>query len=386
MPDTSTITSMEQWLDLVESQLSELSEGQIIEGVITHITPNEILVDIGAKQEGIVPLSDIEWVDESVKANIKEGATVRAYVMRTFEDDEPPLLSIARAAQEKDWQWLENLSDDELVEGRVAEVNKGGLIVYVGMVRGFVPASHVVSVNTKVPDRQAVLRQLLGKTLTLKVLEADSQDNRLILSEREAKQEELQRRKRHMLESLQVGDVLRGRITNVVDFGAFVDLDGVDGMIHISELSWDRIEHPSEVVKVGDELDVYVLKIDHKRERIGLSLKRLHPEPWEQLVEKYQVGDEVDVIITRLAEFGAFARLVDLPVEGLIHISELADGHVAQPQDVVQEGQQVRARIVRIESDRKRLGLSLASQANSVINDEQSDITQPEDEETNETQ
>ncbi|RME12864.1 MAG: S1 RNA-binding domain-containing protein, partial [Ardenticatenia bacterium] len=278
MPDTSTITSMEQWLDLVESQLSELSEGQIIEGVITHITPNEILVDIGAKQEGIVPLSDIEWVDESIKANIKEGATVRAYVMRTFEDDEPPLLSISRAAQEKDWQWLENLSDDELVEGRVAEVNKGGLIVYVGMVRGFVPASHVVSVNTKVPDRQAVLRQLLGKTLTLKVLEADSKDNRLILSEREAKKEELQRRKRQMLESLKVGDVLRGRITNVVDFGAFVDLDGVDGMIHISELSWDRIEHPSEVVKVGDELDVYVLKIDHKRERIGLSLKRLHPE------------------------------------------------------------------------------------------------------------
>lgn len=356
---TSNHTSMEAWLDAIET--FTLEPGQILEGVVMQVTPNEVLVDVGAKAEGIVPRKDLERLSDEVRAEIVEGATVRVYVVRPDEDDEHAVLSIYRALQSEDWDLIESaVANNSIIEATVTGYNRGGVLAHVGQVRGFVPASHLTFTQGKsAQERLRTLRELVGQKIPVKVLDADRRRGRLILSQREAEKQLDQQRREELLAQLEEGQVVHGVVTNVTDFGAFVDLGGVDGLIHISELSWRRISHPSEVVQVGSEIEVYVLRVDHERQRVGLSLKRLQPEPWLQVAEKYQVGDEVEVTITRLAEFGAFARLEGEEVEGLIHISELAHGHVDKPSDVVSEGQKVRVRIIRIEPDRKRIGLSL---------------------------
>ncbi|MGH2544497.1 MAG: 30S ribosomal protein S1, partial [Ardenticatenaceae bacterium] len=259
----------------------------------------------------------------------------------------------------------------------VTGANKGGLIVHVGQLRGFVPSSQVSSLRRQPgePDDeyQRRLQAMTGKTLKFKVLELDRRRNRLILSERAAQREWRRDRKERLLDSLEEGMTVKGEISSLADFGAFVDLGGADGLIHVSELAWGRVQHPSDVVRVGEQVEVYVLNVDRERRRIGLSLKRLQTEPWADFLATHNVGDEVEAVITKLTTFGAFARIADYDVEGLIHVSEMAEEHVEKPEDVVQEGQQVRARILRLEPDRKRLGLSLRS--GEAADDEQDEAT-----------
>ncbi len=370
-------TLLEEWLQSADSFV--LEPGQILEGVVMHVTPNEVLVDIGTKTEGLVPRKDLERLSEETRAQIVEGAHVRVYVVRFDEDDDQALLSIYRALQSEDWDFIERcVANNEIMEATVTTYNRGGVLAYIGQVRGFVPASHLTATQGKSSQERArVLRQLVGQTIHVKVLDADRRRGRLILSQREAEKQLQQQRKQEMLARLQEGQVVRGTVTNLTDFGAFVDLGGVDGLVHISELSWNRISHPSDVVNVGDEVEVYVLRVDHERQRVGLSLKRLQPEPWSQIGEKYQVGDEVNVIITKLTSFGAFARLEGEEVEGLIHISEMAHRHVAKPSEVVAEGDRVRARIIRLNPERKRIGLSLKAVARPTPPQEQDDVSPP---------
>ncbi len=356
---TSNHVSMEDWLDAVETVF--LEPGQILEGIVMQVTPNEVLVDVGTKAEGVVPRKDLERLSDEVRAEIVEGATVRVYVVRPDEDDDHAVLSIYRALQNEDWDAIETaVANDSLIEATITGFNRGGVLAHVGQVRGFIPASHLTCTQGKSPqERVRLLRELVGQKIHVKVLDANRRRGHLILSQREAEKQLEEQRRKELLERLEEGQVVRGVVTNVTDFGAFVDLGGVDGLIHISELSWNRVSHPSEIVQVGSEVEVYVLRVDHERQRVGLSLKRLQPEPWSQVAERYNVGDEVDVTITKVVDFGAFARLEGEEVEGLIHISELAHGHVNKPSDVVSEGQKLRVRIIRIEPERKRIGLSL---------------------------
>ncbi|MBC7255326.1 MAG: S1 RNA-binding domain-containing protein [Chloroflexi bacterium] len=250
----------------------------------------------------------------------------------------------------------------EVFDGKVSGANRGGLIVHVGRVRGFVPASQVASVrlsrNADDAEREKALGELVGRTIPVKVIELDRRRNRLILSERAALRERRQKQKERLLSELKEGDVRRGVVSSLCDFGAFVDLGGADGLVHISELSWSRVTHPSQVLKVGDEVDVYVLGVDVQRRRIALSIKRLKPEPWSEVEERYHIGQIVRGHITNITEFGAFARL-DEDIEGLIHISELSEQHINHPSEVVHEGQELDLRVIRIDAAKQRLGLSL---------------------------
>jgi small subunit ribosomal protein S1 len=359
------------WLEEYEKGLADLYPGQILSGTIMEIRTNEVLIDIGAKSEGVVDGKELERLTDEEFADLQEGQEIRVFVVRPESNEGHPILSIARAKMEQDWEFAEQQKEaDGVFEAKVTGANKGGLIVHIGQVRGFVPASQLSSLRRSTGERedeyQARVSALIGRTLKFKVLELDRRRNRLILSERAADREWRRDQKERLLESLQEGAVIRGHVSSLADFGAFVDLGGADGLIHVSELSWGRVQHPNEVVKVGQEIEVYVLKVDREQRRIGLSLKRLQPEPWTQFTDTYNEGDEVDVVVTKLTNFGVFARVEGHDIEGLIHISELANTHVDEPAQIVEEGQTVRARILRLETDRKRLGLSLRTEEDEV--------------------
>lgn len=351
---------MAAWLDEIDRSIQEPVAGEIRTGVIVDKRPHEILVDIGFKSEGVVSGRELERLGE-VLASLKVGDEVPVYVLR--EDREGTLqLSISRALAEKDWERAEALmQSQEIFECSVDAYNRGGVIVRLGQVRGFVPASQLVSVPASTGEEDADNRyaSLMGEKLKLKVIDIDRKRNRLILSERLAMREWRRQQKEQLLDTLQEGLVMEGVISSIADFGAFVDLGGADGLIHLSELSWNRVTHPSEVVQIGDRVNVQIISIDNERRRIGLSLRRLTPQPWEVIDNTYQVGQIVKGRITKLVNFGAFARLVDTGIEGLIHISELADRRVTHPKEVVSEGEVYDLRIIRIEGDKRRLGLSL---------------------------
>lgn len=340
--------------------------GDILTGTIVSITPNEILIDIGAKSEGIVAGREMDRLSPQDLAALQVGDEVPVYVVRPEDEEGDILLSLTRAQAEKDWLAAQKLYESgEIYEGVVGGHNKGGLIVHFGQVRGFVPGSQLVSGQKEVSSgKDDQWQHMVGQTLRLKVIEIDRRRNRLILSERAAMQEWRREQKEKLLDSLKEGDVFKGHVTSLADFGAFVDLGGADGLIHLSELSWSRVSHPRDVLQVGDEVEVYVLNIDIKRQRIGLSLKRLQPEPWSQVLEKYEIGQVVDATITKLANFGAFAQIGD--IEGLIHLSELTDANITHPREVVKEGDLVSVKIIRIDPERRRLGLSL-KQAEGVV-------------------
>uniref|UniRef100_A0A7C1FRQ5 S1 RNA-binding domain-containing protein n=1 Tax=Caldilinea aerophila TaxID=133453 RepID=A0A7C1FRQ5_9CHLR len=351
---------MAAWLDEIDRTIQEPVAGEIRTGVIVDKRPHEILVDIGFKSEGVVSGRELERLGE-VLASLNVGDEVPVYVLR--EDREGTLqLSISRALAEKDWERAEALmQNQEIFECPVDAYNRGGVIVRLGQVRGFVPASQLVSAPASTGEEDADNRyaSLMGEKLKLKVIDIDRKRNRLILSERLAMREWRRQQKEQLLDTLQEGAVLEGVISSIADFGAFVDLGGADGLIHLSELSWNRVTHPSEVVNIGDRVNVQIISIDNERRRIGLSLRRLTPQPWEVIDNTYQVGQIVKGRITKLVNFGAFARLVDTGIEGLIHISELADRRVTHPKEVVSEGEVYDLRIIRIEGDKRRLGLSL---------------------------
>ncbi len=352
---------MEQLLQDSSYDLRQLEVGEIIEGTIVGFTDNnEVLVDISAKSEGVIPARDLDRVDDDIREGLKEGEKIFVQVVRPTSREGNAVLSLSRALAEYDWQKAQELLESqEIFEGEVSGYNRGGVIVFLGKARGFVPASQLVSdEGKKQEDTDDRFKDLVGKKLMLKVIEMDRSRNRLILSERQAMREFRRQQKEKLLSDLQVGSVQKGVVSSLAPFGAFVDLGGADGLIHLTELSWRRVQDPTEVVSIGDEVEVKVISVDRERRRIGLSLRQLQPEPWTVIHENYAIGQLVDGVITRLTSFGAFARIDDT-IEGLIHISELADHRINHPKEVVKEGQRVVLRIIKIEPEKRRMGLSL---------------------------
>ncbi len=337
--------------------------GETIEGTIMGVSPSEIIVDIACKSEGIVTSRDLERLDPEFRKSLKVGDQVLVYVLRPEDAQGNIILSLSRAQMEGDWQLAADLFESgDVVEETISGCNRGGVIAHIGRVRGFVPASQLVSVrvprNLEDDAREEMLSQAVGQKLALKIIELDRRRNRLILSERAAQREWRQDQKERLLDELEEGETRHGVVSSLCNFGAFVDLGGADGLVHLSELAWRRVEHPSEVLRVGEEVDVQIIGVDRDRRRIALSIKRLQPEPWSTVEERYQIGQLVTSKITKITDFGAFAQ-IDEDIEGLIHISEISDERIAHPKDVLQEGQEQTVRIIRIDADRQRMGLSL---------------------------
>lgn len=341
-----------------------LSQGDILEGTVVRVSPEEVLIDVGWKYEGTISSRELESMGPSVIEEIHIGDEVLTYVVSPEDKNGRIVLSLRQAELEKDWRSLERLLEtEEILEGTVAGYNKGGLIVQFGQVRGFVPASQLVPPSRQGKEEALTPEErrakMVGQKLLLRIIELDRQRNRLILSERAAMRQWRREQKAELLTNLQEGDICHGRVSSLCNFGAFVDLGGADGLIHLSELAWGRVSHPREVLQAGDEVDVYVLNVDRDKRRIGLSLKRLQPDPWSQAEEKYSVGQLVEGTITKLTRFGAFARLKGDDIEGLIHVSELSNDRVAHPKEVVKEGNTLTLRIISLDSDHRRMGLSL---------------------------
>ncbi len=358
--DDEKMMTMAELLAQQENLVRVVKPGEIVKGVVARKRSNEILVDVGAKSEGIVDPKDLSNLSPEEVDEIKVGDTIPVYVVSVENDQEEIhiVLSLSQARVEKDWEEAERLfAAGETIESTVIGNNKGGLIVNFGQVRGFVPGSQLLNAQFGGSNKPERWNQLMGEKLILKIIEVDRDRNRLILSERAAA-DEARKNKASFMEELTEGDVRTGRVTSLADFGAFVDIGGVDGLIHLSELAWTRVSHPREVLKVGDEVKVYILNVDLEQQRVALSLKRLQPEPWSQVFDYYEINQVVDAVITKLTNFGAFARIDDR-IEGLIHISELSDKNVTHPREVVSEGQSIRVRIIHIDPDRRRMGLSM---------------------------
>ncbi|HEX6490408.1 MAG TPA: 30S ribosomal protein S1 [Gaiellaceae bacterium] len=330
-----------------------INEGEVVHGTVVRVDKDEVLVDIGYKSEGVIPVAELS-IRRSVNPEdeVRVGEEVDALVL-TKEDAEGRLiLSKKRARFELAWKKIEAAAESgEPVIGKVIEVVKGGLILDLG-VRGFLPAS-LVDIR-RVQD----LDEFLGQELRAKVIELNRSRNNVVLSRRAVLEDERKEQRQQILDRLNPGDVVDGQISNIVDFGAFVDLDGMDGLIHISELSWSHVNHPSEVLEIGQDVKVKVLDIDRDRQRISLGLKQTQSDPWQQVLDTYNEGDEVDGKVTKVVTFGAFVEI--LPgVEGLVHISELAQHHVENPREVVSQGDEVKAKIIEVDGERRRLSLSL---------------------------
>jgi small subunit ribosomal protein S1 len=328
-------------------------EGDVVSGKVVRIDQDEVLVDIGYKSEGVIPSNELS-IRKSVDPHdeVELGEEVDALVLTKEDQDGRLLLSKKRARFEKAWRRIEAAADSgEPVEGNVIEVVKGGLIIDLG-VRGFLPAS-LVDIR-RVQD----LDEFMGQKIECKVIELNRSRNNVVLSRRAVLEEERKEVRQQILDRLQPGQVVEGSISNIVDFGAFVDLDGIDGLIHISELSWSHVNHPSEILSIGDTVPVKVLDIDRDRQRISLGLKQTQEDPWQRVVDTYNINDELEGKVTKVVTFGAFVEILD-GVEGLVHISELAHHHVENPREVVEPGVTVKVKVLEIDSERRRLSLSI---------------------------
>ena len=329
-----------------------IEEGEVVTGHVVRIDKDEVLVDIGYKSEGVIPANELS-IRKAVNPNdeVHLGEEVDAIVMTKEDQDGRLIMSKKRARFEKAWRRIETAAESgEPVEGTVIEVVKGGLIIDLG-VRGFLPAS-LVDIR-RVPN----LDEYMGTKIETKVIELNRSRNNVVLSRRAVLEEERKEVRQQILDRLQPGLVVEGQISNIVDFGAFVDLDGIDGLIHISELSWSHVNHPSEILTIGDTVKVKVLDIDRDRQRISLGLKQTQEDPWQRIVDTYNIGDELAGKVTKVVTFGAFVEILD-GVEGLVHISELAPHHVESPREVVHPGDEIRVQILEIDSERRRLSLS----------------------------
>lgn len=356
----SPMSLMEQFLNDPSHDYRVLNYGDVLEGQIMHVDRDELLIDIGSKSEGVIPSREFSSLTDEERAQLSVGDKVLVFVVQPENQEGQAVLSIDRARQEKSWRRLQEKYDAmEMIEAEVTNYNKGGLLVNLDGVRGFVPASQVTEIRGGDDgSKQADMARLIGTKLPLKIIEINRHRNRLILSERQAIQERRDVMKERLIEELREGETRRGRVTSITDFGAFVDIGGADGLVHLSELSWSRVKHPSEILRVGDEVDVYVLGINASEKKIALSIKRTQPEPWSCVATKYEVGQLVMGTVTQLANFGAFARIED-GIEGLIHVSELSEQRIGHPRQVVSEGQDLILRIIRIDPARRRMGLSL---------------------------
>lgn len=372
-------TTMQEILEQIEFKV--LRRGEIIEGSVMKSDPDGIYLNIGHKEEGFIPPNEMKSITSEEFKEISEGDSLIAFVLRP-ESHDGPILSIDRARGEEGWRDLQKLMEsDEPIDGVILGFNRGGCILEVANVQGFVPMSQLVTIahenlqppeDTQASEDESMLdgSEYVGKPLTVKVLEVNRARNRAIFSERSAMKEQREAQKAELIQVLEEGEIRKGRVTGISNFGAFVDLGGADGLIHISELSWGMVNSPEEIVSVGQEIDVFVLKVDKEGMKIALSLRRIHPEPWDTITERYQVGDIVQATITKLADFGAFARLED-SIEGLIHVTEISGSEISHPQEVVSEGDLLDVKILRIESDRKRLGLSIKQAQEGYVPDQE---------------
>jgi small subunit ribosomal protein S1 len=336
-----------------DATLHPFQEGDVVTGHVVRIDNDEVLVDIGYKSEGVIPAGELsirKSVDPADEVSL--GEEVDALVLTKEDQDGRLILSKKRARFERAWRRIEAAAESgDPVTGTVIEVVKGGLIIDLG-VRGFLPAS-LVDIR-RVPN----LDEYLGQQIECKVIELNRSRNNVVLSRRAVLEEQRKEDRERILDRLQPGQVVEGTISNIVDFGAFVDLDGIDGLIHISELSWSHVNHPSEILSIGDKVTVKVLDIDRDRQRISLGLKQTQEDPWQRVVDTYNIGDELEGTVTKVVTFGAFVEILD-GVEGLVHISELAQHHVENPREIIQPGDQVRVKILEIDSERRRLSLSI---------------------------
>ncbi len=338
------------------------TQGEIRQGVIASMTPGQILVSVGTKSEGVISGKEYELIPTDELANLKLGQEIPVYVINPEDSNGNLVLSYMRAREEEGWQIVETMvSKKDSYHSSVIGYNKGGLIVPVGGLRGFVPASQIsftrrASMTGDTPEQR--WSRMIGQEIDVCVIEVDRERRRLILSERQASSETRDSLKERVIDELKEGQVVTGRVTSLADFGVFVNVNGADGLVHLSEISWDRIQHPNEVLKVGQEVKVKVISIDREKKRIGLSIRQLLSDPWDQKASEFQVGQLIEGTITRLTKFGAFARLSD-DIEGLIHISEISEKRIEHPKEVLKEGDTCTLRIIKIDNDNHRIGLSL---------------------------
>jgi len=348
------------WKAMADAYVSPM-RGDIRRGVIVSVRPGEVVIDIGAKQDAILSERELQAMRPEELQALKVGETVYVYVLRADEREDHFVVSIRLGREYEDWEKAQKLLESgELVTCKVTGYNKGGLLCAFGTLQGFVPTSQIANLDQRLQGSSQAegLAQFVGQELTLKVIEVNRQRRRLILSERGAFREWRAHQRERLLAEIKEGEVRSGVVSSLREFGAFVDLGGMDGLIHLSELSWTRVKHPSEVLKVGQQVEVLVLQVDREAQRIGLSLKRLQADPWTQVATKYRVGQLVKGKVTHLAKFGAFVEL-EPGIEGLVHISELAEGNVNDPAEVVAEGEELTFLIIDVEPTRQRIGLSL---------------------------
>jgi small subunit ribosomal protein S1 len=346
-----------------ESMSVELPQvGEIRKGVIASIGANQILISVGAKSEGVVAGRELEQLTAEERAALQVGQEVNVYVLNPEDQNGNVVLSFKRAQEEMSWENVEKMiADETVIDTKIIGFNKGGLIAAVGNLRGFVPSSQISAMRRsqasgETPEQR--WQKMVGQPISVRIIEVDRERRRLILSERSVNTESRSSMKDRVISELEEGKVYNGKVTSLADFGAFVNINGADGLVHLSELSWERLNHPKEILEVGQEVQVKVINVDREKKRIGLSMRALQDDPWKSRVEKYSVGQLVEGTITRLTKFGAFARL-EGDIEGLIHISELSENRVEHPKEVLKEGETKTLRVIRIDGEQHRVGLSL---------------------------
>lgn len=356
------LPSMADLLDAEEYKVDLPQRGEIRTGIIASVAPSQILVSIGAKSEGVIAGRALDDISPETIASFEPGQEIEVYVLSPEDKHGNVVLSYTRALEMKAWTLVDDmLKEENVYEGKVSGYNKGGLLVDVEGLRGFVPASQVSAVRRSMavgatPEQRWAKMQ--GEPIAVRIIEVDRERRRLILSERAASSESRQSIKERVIEDLEIGNTYTGRVTSLANFGAFVNINGADGLVHLSEISWERVKHPNEVLEVGQEVEVKVISVDEDKKRIGLSLRQLQDDPWKSRIEQFQVGQLIEGKITRLTKFGAFAQL-EGDIEGLIHVSEISDQRVEHPKEELKEGDVVILRIIRIEADRRRIGLSM---------------------------
>ncbi|HHU70162.1 MAG TPA: bifunctional 4-hydroxy-3-methylbut-2-enyl diphosphate reductase/30S ribosomal protein S1 [Thermoanaerobacterales bacterium] len=352
-----------------EETFKTLKIGDITSGTVVQVSENEVMVNVGYKSDGIIPLNELSSEDfSSPNEIVNKGDNIDVYVLKVEDKDGNLILSKKRADIKNAWDEIEKMYEaQEVIEAKVIEEVKGGLLVYIKGLRGFIPASHV--------DLQYVpeLSVFIGENFKLKIIEVDRRKNRIILSRKLLLEEEYQKKRDKTWENIEEGQIIKGKVQRLTDFGAFVDIGGVDGLVHISELSWGRINHPSEVVKEGDDIEVKVLNVDRERERISLGVKQILPNPWENIKERYEIGSIITGKVIKLVSFGAFVE-IEPGIEGLVHISQISWEHVIKPEDVLSVGQEIKVKIMDLNPEEHRMSLSI-KEAEGAKNNTDTSIT-----------
>jgi small subunit ribosomal protein S1 len=351
--------TMEDYLSYEEEAFKTPSHGDIVDGVVVRVDPDEVLVDIGAKAEGVISSKELGFRGEADLQELEPGAQIKVYVLQPENEEGNVVLSLRRARAETTWLTAGDKQESgDVIDAEVREQNKGGLIVNVLGLRGFLPSSQVARAYA------GNLEQLVGQRIPVKILEVNRKRNRLIVSQKAAEDEDRARRREDLFSRLQVGDMVKGTVSGLTSYGAFVDIGGADGLIHISELSWDRASKVTDVLQLGDEVEVKVIKLDPEQSRISLSLRQLQQDPWERLIQTTPTGAIVEGTVTKTKKYGAFLQIM-AGIEGLLHISELSWDHVEKTEDVLKVGETVQVKVIGIDTARRRVSLSLKQLSNA---------------------